>query len=102
MSTEGPSPQINVSKIPVGGGVAGAVVAAGSMLIFLLGIPALRFFLPAAILCGCVIALIIRVVRVAFPGETPGAPWIIRDEPRSRPDGGAAPPGKWTECSLSA
>jgi len=58
-----PTPQINVSKIPGGGGIAGALFAVISMVIFLIGIPLVRFFLPAAIILGCVVALIIHFVR---------------------------------------
>lgn len=67
------SPQINVSKIPVGGGIAGTIFAVGSLLIFVVGIPALRYFLPAAILLGGAVALIIHFVR----HETPGKSWIL-------------------------
>ena len=67
-----PTPQINVSKIPGGGGVAGALFAVISMLIFLIGIPALRFFLPAAILLGGAVALVIHFIR----RDPPGKPWI--------------------------
>lgn len=68
-----PKPQINVSKIVVGGGIAGAVFTLGSMLIFLLGIPLLRYVFPAAIVLGCAVALILHFVKK----ETPGAPWIL-------------------------
>ena len=67
------SPQVNVSKIPVGGGIAGAMVAILSSLIFLIGIPALRYFLPAAIVLGCGMAVIIHSIR----HETPGKAWIL-------------------------
>ena len=56
-------PQINVSKIPGGGGVAGALFAVISMVIFLIGIPMLRYMLPAAIVLGCGFALLQRVMR---------------------------------------
>jgi hypothetical protein len=75
MNQGSPNPQINVSKIPGGGGIAGALFAFGSMLIFLIGIPRLRFFLLAAIIFGCGVALILRFVR----RETPGKPWILSD-----------------------
>ena len=52
MTQGAPVPQINVSKIQGSGGVAGAMVAVISTLIFLVGIPALRYFLPAAIVLG--------------------------------------------------
>jgi hypothetical protein len=68
-----PNPQINVSKISGGGGIAGAMVAVISTLIFLIGIPALRYFLPAAIVLGCGVALIIHFKR----HETPGKSWIL-------------------------
>jgi hypothetical protein len=69
-----PRPQINVSKIPGGGGVAGAIFAVICTLIFLIGIPALRYFLPAAILLGGVVALVIRRIRNRKPH---GAPCIL-------------------------
>jgi hypothetical protein len=58
-----PNPQINVSRIPGGGGVAGALFAIISMVIFLIGIPALRYFLVAAIVLGGCVALLIRFLR---------------------------------------
>ena len=67
-----PTPQINVSRIQGGGGAAGALFAAISMTIFLIGIPALRYFLPAAILLGSGVALAIHCKR----HETTGAAWI--------------------------
>lgn len=51
-------PQINVSKIVVGGGIAGALFAGGGMMIFLVGIPLIRYMFPPAILLGCLIAVV--------------------------------------------
>ena len=67
------SPQINLSHIPGGGGIAGALFALSSMLILLIGVPRLQIFFPAAIVFGCGVALILRFVR----RETPGKPWIL-------------------------
>ena len=67
------SPQINIAKIPVGGGIAGAIFAAGSMLIFLIGIPVVRVMFPAAIVLGSVVALILHFKR----HKTPGASWLL-------------------------
>ncbi len=67
-----PVPQINLSKIPGGGGLAGALFAVISLVIFLVGIPALRYFLPAAIVLGLGAAFLIRAIR----HEPPGKPWI--------------------------
>jgi hypothetical protein len=72
MNDSTPSPQINVSKIQSGGGIAGTLFAALSVLIFLIGIPAMRFFLPAAVVLGGGIAVVIHFMR----HETPGTPWI--------------------------
>ena len=68
-----PNPQINVSKIPGGGGIAGALFAVISMLIFLIGIPALQYFFSAAIILGCGVALVIHLIR----HDTPGTSWIL-------------------------
>jgi hypothetical protein len=62
-----------MSRIPVGGGIAGAIFAVGSMAIFLTGIPAVRYIFPAAIVLGGGVALILHFVR----HETPGASWIL-------------------------
>ena len=74
MREEAPSPQINVSKIVVGGGIAGAIFTIGSMVIFLVGIPLIRYVFPAAIVAGCAVALILHFMR----RETPGRSWIPR------------------------
>jgi hypothetical protein len=63
MRDDSAPPQINMSKIVVGGGIAGALFAGGSMLIFLLGIPLIRFMFPVAILSGCGVALIRHFTR---------------------------------------
>ncbi|MGA7236141.1 MAG: hypothetical protein WBY44_10705 [Bryobacteraceae bacterium] len=84
MSEGAPTPQINVSKIPGGTGIAGALFAVGSMLIFLFGVPRIRYFFIASIVLGCAIALILRFVR----RETPGKPWILlatQSAPRPSP-----------------
>jgi len=57
------NPQINVSKIPGGAGIAGTLFAVISMLIFLIGIPALRYMFPAAVVLGCGVALIFHFIR---------------------------------------
>jgi hypothetical protein len=63
MQEPAPSPQINISSITGGGGVAGALFAIISMAIFLIGIPALRYFLGAAVVLGGGVALGTRLIR---------------------------------------
>jgi len=73
MKEDSPKPQINVSKIVAGGGIAGTLFAVLSMAIFLIGIPALRYMFPAAIFLGSGVALILHFIR----HETPGVSWIL-------------------------
>jgi hypothetical protein len=56
-------PQINASKIVVGGGLAGAFVALGSMSIFLVGVPLIRYLFPVAVVLGLGIALVLHFTR---------------------------------------
>jgi len=63
MREDNAPPQINVSKIAVGGGFAGAFFAAASMSIFLIGVPLIRYLFPVAVLVGFGVALVIRLTR---------------------------------------
>ena len=72
MNEDTERPQIDSAKLRVGGNIAGAMFTIGSMLIFLFGIPVLRYMFPVAILAGCAVALVFRLIR----HETPGAPWL--------------------------
>lgn len=67
-------PQINVSQIPVGGGIAGALFAAISMTIFMIGIPAIRYVFPVVLVVGGGIALILHSMDKR--SKAPGQPWI--------------------------
>jgi hypothetical protein len=89
MKEDGRIPQINISKIAVDGGIAGAIFTVASMLIFLIGIPILRFLFPAAIVLGGVVALILRFRRK----ETPGAPWLLAGTVSERKEKSTANPG---------
>jgi len=55
-----PHPGISMHRLQVGGGVAGFIFAIGSVLIFLLGIPAFWGFLGLALVAGTGIALLLR------------------------------------------
>lgn len=58
-------PEINVSKIPVGGGIAGLMIALAVIVIALVGIPATRLFLLASVVLGGLIAVILRCIATA-------------------------------------
>ena len=53
-------PEINISKIPVGGGVAGLMIALTVIVIALIGIPATRLFLLGSVVLGVIVALVLR------------------------------------------
>ena len=72
------NPQINISKIPVGGGVAGGLAAAAMVLIILLGLPELWYAVPVVLAVGCCVALVLHFGRHKNPGE----PWILSDTKR--------------------
>jgi len=73
MLDQTPNPQINISKIPIGGGIGGAVAAIAMVLIILIGIPRLWYMVPPALVAGCAAALILRFVR----HKNTGAAWIL-------------------------
>ena len=73
MAEEIHNPQINISKIAVGGGIAGAFFAAVSTLIFLMSVPLVRLMFPAALVLGGGIALMLHFVR----HKTVGTAWIL-------------------------
>lgn len=73
MRAETRNPQINISKIPMGSGVGGALAAVASVSIILLGLPELWYFLPGSLALGCVVALVLHFIRRKNPGEA----WIL-------------------------
>ena len=83
MSDNTQRPQIDSAKLKVGGGIAGAIFTIGSLLVFLTGIPVLRYVFPIAILVGCGVAVLLHFIH----HETPGAPWLL---PAAEKQAGAA------------
>ena len=55
---DAPHPGINISKIPVGGGVAGMLAAASIVIIGLIGLPVTRWFLGGSLAAGALFALV--------------------------------------------
>jgi hypothetical protein len=62
LMTEKPHPGISMHKLPVGGGFIGLLFAAGSALIFLLGLPALWCFVAFSTALGIGIAVLMHIV----------------------------------------
>jgi hypothetical protein len=62
-------PGITMHKISFGGGFVGLLFAAGSALIFLLGLPSLWYFVALAFGLGVGIALMLRIVNSCLPNR---------------------------------
>jgi hypothetical protein len=63
MTDARPSPEINMSQIHFGGGMAGLIFTVGSMLIFLLGVPVLWYFFAGGAALGVGFATIFYLSR---------------------------------------
>jgi hypothetical protein len=62
--------QINMSHIPVDRGVKGLLFSAGTVYIFLVGIPAVRWFFIGALAVGFGIALALRSLHRHKPASS--------------------------------
>lgn len=56
-------PGITMHRLRIGGGIAGFIFTAGSLLVFLIGVPAFRSFLALSIVVGVAIAVAFRAMR---------------------------------------
>lgn len=55
-------PGINMHKLPVGGGFIGLLFAIGCSLIFVLGFPALWYFVALAFALGIGVAIVLKMI----------------------------------------
>jgi hypothetical protein len=55
--------EIDLARIPADSNVGGLIFAVATVLIFLIGIPAIRSIFPIIIAAGCGVALILRVTH---------------------------------------
>ena len=62
--------EIDMAKIPADANAGGLIFAIATIVIFLIGIPALRFLFPVALLAGGAIAVILHLVRHGLHGST--------------------------------
>lgn len=58
-----------MSKLAVGSNIGGALFAIGCVLIVLIGIPAIRFLFPLAVILGLAIALVLHFIAPKAPGK---------------------------------
>ena len=62
--------EIDMAKIRVRGDIPGLIFAAGSVMIFYWGIPALRYTFPVAVGAGCLVALALHFIRHDNPVQS--------------------------------
>ena len=55
--------EIDMAKIPADDNVGGLIFAIATVVIFLIGIPAIRVLFPMALLAGCAVAVILHFFR---------------------------------------
>jgi len=58
-------PEINLSRIPVGGDVAGLMFAAGSVAVVIIGVPDMAWYFVSALLCAALLAWALFAYRAA-------------------------------------
>lgn len=75
-------PGITMHRIAVGGGIMGAVFAVGSAVIFLIGLPASRWFLLASVLVGIGFAVLLYSWHRRHPVELTDLDQPPRPKPR--------------------
>ena len=63
MRNESPRADINLARIPADSNVGGLIFAIATILIFVVGIPAIRSIFPVLIGAGCGVAAILRLTR---------------------------------------
>lgn len=59
--------QINISKVPIAGGIGGLLVAVGSVVVLLVGVDQARWFFTASLACGVVLAVLLILGRKDHP-----------------------------------
>ena len=58
-------PEINLSRIPVGGDVAGLMFAAGGVAVVIIGVPDMAWYFVSALLCAALLAWALFAYRAA-------------------------------------
>lgn len=60
-------PQINISAVPVGADVGGVLFVAAALLMFVIGLPVMRTFAVASVLCSLISAAVLVHRRQQIP-----------------------------------
>jgi hypothetical protein len=55
--------EIDLARIPADSNVGGLIFAVATLVIFVIGIPAIRSIFPIVIAAGCGVALILRLIH---------------------------------------
>jgi len=67
MEKETPVAEINMSRIPVSADIAGLLFTVGTVVTFYWGIPELKNVVPAAIVVGVAVAVLLHLIRHEDP-----------------------------------
>jgi hypothetical protein len=67
---DGRRPEIDMAKIPADDNVGGLMFAVATVVVFLIGIPAIRVLFPMALLVGGAVALVLHLLRHGLHGST--------------------------------
>ena len=62
--------EIDMAKIPADANAGGLIFAIATVVIFLIGIPAIRFIFPVALLAGGAVAVVLHFFRHGLNGST--------------------------------
>ena len=71
-------PEINLSRIPVGGDVAGLMFAAGSVVIVIVGVPDMAWYFVSSLACAALFAWAMFAVRAGRSRRRDGRPLGLR------------------------
>jgi hypothetical protein len=71
-------PEINLSRIPVGGDVAGLMFAVGAVVIVIVGVPDMAWYFVSALACGTLFAWAMFAARAARVRRLDGSPLGLR------------------------
>jgi hypothetical protein len=67
MENEIPTAEINMAKIAVSADIPGLIFTIGTVMTFYWGIPELRYVMPAAIVVGAGVAVVLHFIRHENP-----------------------------------
>jgi hypothetical protein len=71
-------PEINISRVPVGGDMAGLMFAAGSIVIVIVGVPDMAWYFVSSLVCAGLFAWAVFAARAGRPARLTNRPLGLR------------------------